>query len=127
MNYYSCRSKIFHEVVIFFCDNKNFVKSQFKNQLLVTDPVLPLLNILLFSPLDPPVQLSTIPINFPVKLTDPVTAVLYITSDYQHMQELKHTIHVKEVVHGKNYYLLKYFHEKIFAIFVVLHLENRKN
>ena len=77
--------------------------------------------------LDPPVQLSTIPIKFPVKLTDPVTAVLYITSDYQHMQELKHTIHVKEVVHGKNYYLLKYFHEKIFAIFVVLHLENRKN
>jgi len=50
--------------------------------------------------LDPPVQLSTIPINFPVKLTDPVTAVLYITSDYQHMQELKHTIHVKEVVHA---------------------------
>ena len=51
--------------------------------------------------LDPPVQLSTIPIKFPVKLTDPVTAVLYITSDYQHMQELKHTIHVKEVVHGE--------------------------
>ena len=125
MNYYSCRSKKFHEVVIFFCDNKNFVKSQLKNHLLATDPVLPLLNILLFSPLDPPVQLSTIPINFPVKLTDPVTAVLYITSDYQHMQELKHTIHVKEVVHGKN--LLKYFHEKIFAILVLLHLENRKN
>ena len=53
-----------------------------------------------------------------MKLTDPVTAVLYITSDYQHMQELKHTIHVKEVVYGKNYYLLKYFHEKFFAIFV---------
>ena len=63
------------------------------------------LNILFFSSLDPPVQLSTIPIKFPVKLTDPVTAVLYITSDYQHMQELKHTIHVKaEVVHGKNYF-----------------------
>ena len=51
--------------------------------------------------LDPPVQLSTSPVKFPVKLTDPVTAVLYITSDYQHMQELKHTTHVKEVVHGK--------------------------
>ena len=51
--------------------------------------------------LDPPVQLSTNPVKFPVKLTDPVTAVLYITSDYQHMQELKHTTHVKEVVHGK--------------------------
>lgn len=35
-----------------------------------------------------------------VKLTDPVTAILYITSDYQHMQELKHTIHVKEVIDG---------------------------
>jgi len=48
--------------------------------------------------LDAPVQLSTQSVKFPVKLTDPVTAVLYITSDYQHMQELKHTIHVKEVV-----------------------------
>jgi len=37
---------------------------------------------------------------FPVKLTDPVTAVLYITSDYTHMQELKHAIHVKELVIG---------------------------
>jgi len=50
--------------------------------------------------LDHPVQLSTDSVQFPVKLTDPVTAVLYITSDYQHMQELKHTIHVKEVVDG---------------------------
>ena len=51
--------------------------------------------------LDPPVQLNTKMVRFPVKLTDPATAVLYITSDYQHMQELKHTIHVKEVVDGK--------------------------
>ena len=51
--------------------------------------------------LDPPVQLTTGSAVFPVKLTDPVTAVLYITSDYQHMQELKHTIHVKEVIDGK--------------------------
>ena len=62
--------------------------------------------------LDPPVQLSTIPIKFPVKLTDPVTAVLYITSDYQHMQELKHTIHVKEVVHGEKIILFRYFQKK---------------
>jgi len=48
--------------------------------------------------LDPPVQLTTGSAVFPVKLTDPVTAILYITSDYQHMQELKHTIHVKEVI-----------------------------
>jgi len=47
--------------------------------------------------LDPPVKLSKETRRFPVKLTDPVTAVLYITSDYEHMRELKHTIHVKEV------------------------------
>jgi len=48
--------------------------------------------------LDPPVKLSSTEVRrFPVKLTDPVTAVLYITSDYDHMRELKHTIHVKEV------------------------------
>ncbi len=51
--------------------------------------------------LDPPVQLSTTAKMFPVKLTDPVTAVLYITSDYQHMQELKHTIHVSQVNDGE--------------------------
>jgi len=43
-------------------------------------------------------ELSTETMIFPVKLTDPVTAVLYITSDYTHMQELKHAIHVKELV-----------------------------
>lgn len=37
---------------------------------------------------------------FPVKLTDPVTSVLYITSDKQHMELLRHTIHVKEVIEG---------------------------
>ena len=52
--------------------------------------------------LDPPVKLSGTEVKqFPVKLTDPVTAVLYITADYAHMQNLRHTIHVKEVVHGK--------------------------
>ena len=52
--------------------------------------------------LDPPVKLSAVePIRFPVKLTDPVTAVLYITADFKHMVELKHTIHVKEVADGK--------------------------
>ena len=64
--------------------------------------------------LDAPVQLSTKSVNFPVKLTDPVTAVLYITSDYQHMQELKHTIHVKEVVDGKNHALSVIFLKNIF-------------
>ena len=52
--------------------------------------------------LDAPVQLSSSrSVDFPVKLTEPVTAVLYITSDYKHMQELKHTIHVKEVADGE--------------------------
>ena len=53
--------------------------------------------------LDPPVKLSKETRRFPVKLTDPVTAVLYITSDYEHMRELKHTIHVKEVNDGECY------------------------
>jgi len=47
--------------------------------------------------LDAPVRLGSDPVKFPVKLTDPPTAVLYITSDWQHLEELKHTIHVKEV------------------------------
>lgn len=46
----------------------------------------------------PPVKLDFKPKQFPVKLTAPVTAVLYITSDRDHMEELKHTIHVQEVV-----------------------------
>ena len=51
--------------------------------------------------LDPPVKLSTETKTFPVKLTDPVTAVLYITSDQLHMQELKHAIHVKDLSLGE--------------------------
>jgi len=47
--------------------------------------------------LDPPVKLGLVPVQFPVKLTDPVTAILYITADHEHMIDLKHTIHVKEV------------------------------
>ena len=49
--------------------------------------------------------------QFILRLTDPVTAVLYITSDYQHMQELKHTIHVKEVVDGNFFiwFISKFF------------------
>ena len=35
--------------------------------------------------------------NVQVKLTEPVTAILYITADHEHMNELKHTIHVVEV------------------------------
>ncbi|XP_055938708.1 uncharacterized protein KIAA2013 homolog [Argiope bruennichi] len=48
--------------------------------------------------LDPPVKLGSEPVQLPVKLTSPITAILYITADKQHMEELKHTIHVAEVV-----------------------------
>lgn len=47
--------------------------------------------------LDAPVSLSYIPKDFPVKQTEPMTSILYITSDKQHIEELKHTIHVKEI------------------------------
>jgi hypothetical protein len=51
--------------------------------------------------LDPPARLSTKYKQFPVKLTDPLTSILYITSDHRHMRELKEAIHVKEVAEGK--------------------------
>lgn len=44
----------------------------------------------------------TIPTRFPVKMTDPPTAILYITEDLQYMTELQDTLHVKEVVIGKS-------------------------
>ncbi|XP_076471701.1 uncharacterized protein KIAA2013 homolog isoform X2 [Babylonia areolata] len=47
--------------------------------------------------LDMPVQLSNAWQRFPVKLTEPLTGILYITADKQHMEELKHSIHVKEI------------------------------
>ncbi|KAK0087982.1 hypothetical protein PV325_013531 [Microctonus aethiopoides] len=47
--------------------------------------------------LDSPVPLSQLYTNFPVKLTKPLTAILYITSDYQHMQDLRNALHVHEV------------------------------
>lgn len=47
--------------------------------------------------LDAPIELSAAQQSFPVKLTEPLTAILYITPDKQHVDELKHTIHLKEV------------------------------
>lgn len=48
--------------------------------------------------LDPPVPISGAPpAVFPVKLTDPPTAVLYVARTKQHLSELKHTLHVHEV------------------------------
>lgn len=40
---------------------------------------------------------------FPVKLTEPLTAILYITQDREHIEELRHAIHVKEVAEGRKY------------------------
>lgn len=48
--------------------------------------------------LDTPVQLGAEKRYFPVKLTDPLTSILYITADKQHIDDLRHAIHVKEVV-----------------------------
>lgn len=48
--------------------------------------------------LDSPVQLGPYRKYFPVKLTEPLTAILYITADKQHMEDLRHAIHLKEVV-----------------------------
>ena len=47
--------------------------------------------------LDPPVRLQATAESFPVKLTEPLTSLLYITPDREHITELKHSIHVKEV------------------------------
>ncbi|XP_059048192.1 uncharacterized protein KIAA2013 homolog [Achroia grisella] len=47
--------------------------------------------------LDSPVQLGPYKKYFPVKLTEPLTAILYITADKQHMEDLRHAIHVHEV------------------------------
>ncbi|XP_013146041.1 PREDICTED: uncharacterized protein KIAA2013 homolog [Papilio polytes] len=48
--------------------------------------------------LDSPVQLGPYKKYFPVKLTEPLTAILYITADKKHMEDLRHAIHVREVV-----------------------------
>ncbi|KAJ6650029.1 hypothetical protein Bhyg_05272 [Pseudolycoriella hygida] len=47
--------------------------------------------------LDDPVKLGPEKTMFPVKLTEPLTAILYIASDREHILELHHAIHVKEV------------------------------
>ena len=59
--------------------------------------------------LDPPVRLGPTVQQFPVKLTDPVTAILYITADHEHMNDLKHVIHVKEAAEAPA-------HEQVFLV-----------
>jgi len=58
--------------------------------------------------------------KLPVKLTDPVTPILYITSDKQHMEELKHAIHVKSIDEGLFQFLLTlYLHSRASFLFNV--------
>jgi hypothetical protein len=42
------------------------------------------------------------PVRFPVKITSPPTAILYITEDFEYISQLKDTLHVKEVEIGRN-------------------------
>lgn len=60
--------------------------------------------------------------TFPVKLTDPVTGILYVTFDKKHMEDLKHTIHVKEVSEGTFFFLFNLMHlnDKFFFINVIM-------
>lgn len=51
--------------------------------------------------IDPPKRLTRELTRFPVKMTDPLTAILYITEDFEYMTQLKDTLHVKEVEIGK--------------------------
>lgn len=39
-------------------------------------------------------------VRFPVKMTSPPTAILYIAEDLEYMTQLKDTLHVKEVEIG---------------------------
>jgi len=47
--------------------------------------------------IDPPTKLSREPIRLPVKMTNPPTAILYVTEDLESMTQLKDTLHVKHV------------------------------
>ncbi|CAF0948843.1 unnamed protein product [Brachionus calyciflorus] len=48
--------------------------------------------------IDPPVFLkNNEKIEFPVKLTNPLTAILYISPDKSHIDELQHALHVQEI------------------------------
>ncbi|KAK7582623.1 hypothetical protein V9T40_014068 [Parthenolecanium corni] len=87
--------------------------------------------------LDSPVPLGPQIQQFPVKLTKPFTSILYITSDKQHMEELRHTLHVKEVaeapaqertmiiMHKHGHHLgglPTFFWVAIFTLIVIFHL-----
>merc|ERR1719500_2025797 len=72
--------------------------------------------------LDPPVKLGPDPIQFPIKLTEPLTAILYVTADSEHMSDLKHTIHVLELHRTGGTGLHPLFWFTIAAIIIAFHL-----
>ncbi|KAF6216555.1 hypothetical protein GE061_000898 [Apolygus lucorum] len=48
--------------------------------------------------IEEPVEIKSTPVYFPVKLTEPITSILYITSDRSHMELIKDTLHVHKIV-----------------------------
>ncbi|XP_004607313.2 uncharacterized protein KIAA2013 homolog [Sorex araneus] len=50
--------------------------------------------------LDEPVELTAAPQGhtFPVMVTQPITPLLYISTDLTHLQELRHTLHLKAIL-----------------------------
>lgn len=42
--------------------------------------------------------------QFPVKLTEPLMPILYVSVDREHLEELQHAIHVKEIAEGRGFY-----------------------
>jgi hypothetical protein len=73
------------------------------------------------------VKLSTETKTFPVKLTDPVTAVLYITSDQLHMQELKHAIHVKDLSLGEFFFSVSSGKAPVLSVFFSMDLRRNNS
>ncbi|CAJ0952812.1 unnamed protein product, partial [Mesorhabditis belari] len=49
---------------------------------------------------DDPVTLSARPIKLPVKVTKPLTSILYVATSRRHLLQLRSAIHVSEVVHA---------------------------
>uniref|UniRef100_T1HAE8 Uncharacterized protein n=1 Tax=Rhodnius prolixus TaxID=13249 RepID=T1HAE8_RHOPR len=50
-----------------------------------------------------PVQLGSEMTYFPVKLTEPITSILYVTPDKDHMELIKDTLHVHKIVEAPAY------------------------
>lgn len=48
--------------------------------------------------LDEPIPLTHTPKELPVKLTEPLTSLLYVTTDKRHMEDLRLALHVKEII-----------------------------